>query len=268
MDALAVAKAEMLEEMPSECMFLYNRDDPRVRDIASGWNGPKRSFGFHAGCDIALLDAEKSGAGQSLRLRILGEEICTEIRIPGKHNLYNALAAIALAQALGATMEAIAAGPALFEGAPGRFVPHRRDRFTIVDDSYNANPQSMQAALETFSELSGEAVRMLVLGDMLELGRFSEDAHLELGERAARTDPALLCITGDFAEWVRKGALRGGCASERIFLFEEPEEATERILERIRGGEWILVKGSRGMALERVVRALEKKSVRGAEHGD
>ncbi len=260
MDALARAKAEMLEKMPPDSVFVFNQDDPRVREIALGWKGPKRSFGFHAGCDIALLDTEKSGVGQRLRVRIPGEEISTEIRIPGMHNLYNVLAAIALAHTLGASRDAIQAGPALFKGVSGRFVTRQRDRFTIVDDSYNANPRSMQAALETFSELSGDAARILVLGDMLELGRFSEEAHQDLGKRAAGIDPALLCVKGGFAEWVRKGALQGGCAPERVHLFEEPEDAAAKIQGAIRGGEWILVKGSRGMALERVVRALEEGS--------
>ena len=260
MEAVAQAKAEILEEMDRESVFVFNRDDPRVCRVAERWQGSKKSFGMETGCDVYLKDAEADGILQKIRMVIRGEELSTEIRLPGRHNLYNATAAAALANALGAPNEAVGQGLARFQGIKGRFSVLPRDRFTIVDDSYNANPFSMKAALETVSKLSGNAGRVLVLGDMLELGRFSREAHLELGRRVAEARPALVCITGGFSKWVEQGATRNGCPSRRIFLFEEPKEAAERILAELQGGEWILVKGSRGMALERVVQALEAHS--------
>ncbi len=158
---------------------------------------------------------------------------------------------------MGASREAVAQGLESFQGVPGRFVVKEGERFTVVDDSYNANPRSMQASLETFGAISGGAARILVLGDMLELGTFSEEEHLELGRRAARIDPALLCVTGQYAECVARGAAEEGCPASRVILFQEPDTVAERILKSMRGGDWVLVKGSRGMALERVVNALE-----------
>ena len=260
MEAVARAKAEILEGMSADSVFVFNRDDERVCAVAETWEGPTLSFGFKPGCEISLPDHEARGNLQRLRLVIRGEDLDTEIRVPGRHNLYNAMAAAALAHALGASNQAVREGLPRFQGVQGRFVPIPCPHFTLVDDSYNANPLSMQAALKTVSELSGNAHRILVLGDMLELGSFSLEAHHELGRRAAEAEPVLLCITGSFAKSVEQGAVENGCPSQRIFRFEEPGEAVERILSTIRGGEWILVKGSRGMALERVVKALEADS--------
>ena len=118
----------------------------------------------------------------------------------------------------------------------------------------------MESALETLCKVSGDSDRILVLGDMLELGAFSEEAHRELGGKAARTRPALLCITGDCAEWVMEGAKEQGMPAEKIVLFEDVKTVAQEILAKMQGGEWVLIKGSRGMALERVVEELHRQS--------
>jgi UDP-N-acetylmuramoyl-tripeptide--D-alanyl-D-alanine ligase len=194
-----------------------------------------------------------------MRVSVLGKEVQTEIHLPGRHNLTNALAAVALSSALGAPLEAIEEGLARFQTMQGRFAVRMYENFTIVDDSYNANPASMESALETLCAVSGDAERMLVLGDMLELGTFSEEAHRELGKKAGRTGPALLCITGDYADWVRQGAAEQGMPADRIVLFEDVKTVAQEILAKMRGGEWVLIKGSRGMALERVVEELHRQ---------
>lgn len=259
-EAVAEAKGEMLEAMPKESVFVFNRDDPRVRGLAERWEGPKTSFGFGGDAAVRLLAAEERGAAQKMRIEVLGNEVTTEIHLPGRHNLTNALAAVALSSALGAPLEAIGEGLARFQTMQGRFAVRMYEDFTIVDDSYNANPASMESALETLCEVSGDADRILVLGDMLELGAFSEEAHKELGRKAGRVHPALLCITGDYAKWVMQGAGEQGLPVERVVQFEDVKTVAQEILGRMQGGEWVLIKGSRGMALERVVEELHRQS--------
>jgi UDP-N-acetylmuramoyl-tripeptide--D-alanyl-D-alanine ligase len=256
LEDIARAKAEMLEAMPRDAVLIYNRDDSRVKAIAAGWRGPRTSFGLDPGADISALDVREHGMRQAFRLVIRDEEIPAEVGVPGAHNMLNALAAAALARTLGAPAEAIREGLARFQGIAGRFVVHEREGFTLVDDSYNANPRSMKAALDTLAKVSGQAPRILVLGDMLELGEFSAEAHLELGRQAGRLVPALLCVAGEFGGWVERGARESGLEAEHIGIFDDPAALAARLLARARGGEWILVKGSHGMALERVVKAL------------
>ncbi len=259
-EAVAEAKGEMLEVMPAEAVFVFNRDDPRVQALAKLWKGPKRSFGYSREAEIRLLDAREDGPVQKIRIEALGNEVVTEIHLPGRHNLTNALAAVALSSALGAPLEAVEEGLGRFQTMEGRFSVRMYEDFTIVDDSYNANPASMESALETLCEVSGDADRILVLGDMLELGTFSEEAHRELGKKVGRLRPSLLCITGSYAKWVIQGARDEGVPEEKIVLFEDVKIVAREILAHMRGGEWVLIKGSRGMALERVVEELHRQS--------
>jgi len=256
LEAIAEAKAEMLEAMPPESVFVFNRDDPRVRAVAERWSGSRTGYGLEAGSEVTAVDLREQGDRQGFRMVIRGESFPAEMAAPGRHNLLNALAAAALAAELGAGAEDIREGLRDFRGVSGRFLLQRREGFVLVDDSYNANPRSMQAALETFGRLSGGADRLLVLGDMLELGGFSVEAHLELGRQAGRLRPRLLCLTGEFSRWVRQGAVEAGLASERVVFFDHPQALAASLLPQVRTGEWLLVKGSHGMALERVVQAL------------
>ncbi len=258
-EAVAEAKGEMLGAMSPEAVFVFNRDDPLVLALSERWKGRKTSFGFEEDAGVRLLEAQELGSVQKMRISVLGNEVATEIHLPGRHNLTNALAAVALSSALGAPLEAIEEGLARFQTMQGRFAVRMYEDFTIVDDSYNANPASMESALETLCAVSGDAARMLVLGDMLELGDFSEEAHSELGRKAARVEPSLLCITGDYADWVKQGAGEQGLPEERIVLFEDVQSVAQEILAKMKGGEWVLIKGSRGMALERVVEELHRQ---------
>jgi UDP-N-acetylmuramoyl-tripeptide--D-alanyl-D-alanine ligase len=259
-DAVAEAKGEMLGEMPRESVFVFNQDDPRVRGLAERWEGPKTSFGFGEDAEIRLVEAEEKGSVQVIRILVRGNQVSTEIHLPGRHNLTNALAAVALSSSLEAPLDAVSEGLARFRTMQGRFAVRMYEEFTIVDDSYNANPASMESALDTLRGLSGDGDRILVLGDMLELGAFSEQAHLELGRKAGRVHPSLLCVTGDYAEWVVQGAQEQGVAAETIVVFEDVGTVAQEILKRMGGGEWVLIKGSRGMALERVVEELQRQS--------
>jgi UDP-N-acetylmuramoyl-tripeptide--D-alanyl-D-alanine ligase len=258
-EAVAEAKGEMLEVMPRDSLLVFNQDDPLVRTLAERWKGAKRSFGFSRPAEVRLVAAEGSGPSQRLRISVLGEEVSTEIHMPGRHSLTNALAAAALSSALGAGLEAVGEGLARFQTMKGRFSVRTYEGFTLVDDTYNANPASMECALETLCRVSRDAERILVLGDMLELGTASEESHRELGRKVGRVRPSLVCVTGKYAERVKEGAEEQGMPSGHIFLFEDEAIVAREILARMKGGEWVLIKGSRGMALERVVEELHRQ---------
>lgn len=167
------------------------------------------------------------------------------INIGGSHNLQNALAAIAVARELNLTIDEMKRGLAAFKNTGMRQQILEKDGFVIINDCYNANPDSMRASLALLSKRDGR--KIAVLADMLELGEVSKDAHFEIGKLAAKcTD--LVFVTGEMREAVAQGADNG-----RIYTFETAEEMADAVKKELKAGDTVLVKASRGMHLERVV---------------
>jgi UDP-N-acetylmuramoyl-tripeptide--D-alanyl-D-alanine ligase len=157
---------------------------------------------------------------------------------------------------MGSTPQQIVAGLKAFTPYYMRFIviPLKND-INLIDDTYNANPVSTSAALETFSHLaSGRTVA--VLGDMLELGDYASEAHLEVGKRAADLGVQVLVAVGDMAETLTRAARESATPPEEVHALRSSEEAGRVVLERCRPGDWILVKGSRGVEMELVVNAI------------
>jgi UDP-N-acetylmuramyl pentapeptide synthase len=165
----------------------------------------------------------------------------------------NALAAAAVGLHLGIDAAAIAAGLASFAPVGGR-MRHLSlaDGVTLIDDTYNANPGSMAAAIESLNELSRPSPSHLVVGDMRELGPRSEALHREMGRKAADTGIGFLYVTGDHAAAVADGASAGGMSRERITTGDKPQ-LLETLLRQLTAGSWVLVKGSRAMGMEEMV---------------
>jgi UDP-N-acetylmuramoyl-tripeptide--D-alanyl-D-alanine ligase len=254
---IAAAKGEMLEVMGPEGLLVFNSDDPIVRELAKGWKGPSWSFGTTGQANVRLLAAEDVGGKQRIVLGWDSHTVDCVLQVAGIHNRNNALAAAAIAKAMDADPESIHQGLSQFRGVPGRFTLWKSDRFTVIDDSYNANPRSMECALENLMHMSEDAPRIAVLGDMLELGSFSREAHRALGNLAARCSLSYLGVMGQYAAVVREGAIDGGMRSDQILVTQDPSEVAQWISRLLTGGEWILIKGSRGMQMERVIQALE-----------
>lgn len=259
---IARAKAEMLEAMSRDAVLVFNRDDPLVREISAGWTGRSLSYGCggDGGADVQLLRADDLQEGQRLVLRWDAVEIECTLHVFGEHNRSNALAAAAMAVAMGAAADSVKQGLEAFAGVPGRGAVLRMQGITLIDDTYNANPRSMQCALETLTRMSGDAQRYAVLGDMLELGSFAPEAHRALGALCAAAGLSAMVLIGEYAETVRQGALEAGMDPGRIVVASGPLEAAEALLGRVAAGAWVLVKGSRGMAMERVVRSIQERS--------
>jgi UDP-N-acetylmuramoyl-tripeptide--D-alanyl-D-alanine ligase len=259
---VARAKSELFAAMRPDSTAVVNLDDPRIVGM------PLRSLrrvtyaaGPEAGtrADVGLLEAavEGGGSGQRLRLRIGGEEIAVGISLPGRHNALNAAAAAAAAHAAGIGIGSIAEGLGRAAAMKGRGVLHRGRRFTLIDDSYNASPAAVAAALRGLSDLAGGRRRVAVLGDMLELGEGSPLYHRRAGEEAAATADVLIAV-GEFGEELAGGARAAGMDSSRVVCFPEAKDALEALAAGgiLEDGDIVLVKGSRAVKMEIIVEGI------------
>ncbi|MBW2276780.1 MAG: UDP-N-acetylmuramoyl-tripeptide--D-alanyl-D-alanine ligase [Deltaproteobacteria bacterium] len=257
LDGVARAKGELFSGLSEKAIAVVNLDDPRVAAM------PRRpvkrlTFGHGADTDVRLVDRRTDGiVGQSLVLEIAGRRIAARLGLLGIHNSANALAAAAAAVALGLTGAEIVEGLAAAQPVAGRLDPRVGPRDALViDDTYNANPASTGAALEVLTEVASSGRRIAVLGDMLELGNASQRAHLEIGARAARRELALLVTVGEMGQSIGRGALEAGLPPELHRHAADHDHAAQIVRERLDKGMAVLVKGSRGMRMEKVVIAL------------
>jgi len=177
------------------------------------------------------------------------------LRAFGRHNIYNALAAAAAAFILNVEPTLIKTGLESFSPYDKRFSLEEVGGITLIDDSYNANPGSMKAALLTLRDIREESRGIAVLGDMLELGEASQGAHEELGRLAASCIDRLY-VMGEMADAVVSGALDGGLAPKSIVMASDHAELLTDLLAVMENGDYILVKGSRGMKMEAVAEAI------------
>jgi UDP-N-acetylmuramoyl-tripeptide--D-alanyl-D-alanine ligase len=195
--------------------------------------------------------------GQAATLTWQKQSWPLELTIPGLHQLYNALAATAVGLALGLPWRETAAALAEFQAI------HRRSQVTtlssgvhLLNDCYNANPGSMAMALKTLKEMQDGGRAVAALGDMLELGVHSAAQHQELGKLAAASGLDFLVVYGNFREHVAAGAAAGGLAKNRVRAVADRGEGAKILQDFLRPGDWLLVKGSRSMHMERIVEAL------------
>jgi UDP-N-acetylmuramoyl-tripeptide--D-alanyl-D-alanine ligase len=180
------------------------------------------------------------------------------LNYPGQHNVTNALGAAALAHELGVNLTAIRRGLGRARPFAMRMQIESWQGIGIINDAYNANPASVEAAVRTLAEIDGRGERIAVLGDMFELGRQSRRQHLELGKRIARYRLSALYLLGPEAtRHVRRGALLGGMAAEDIFIGKDHADLARQLRRRVKRGDWLLLKGSRGMAMENIIEKLK-----------
>ncbi len=268
---VARAKEELFAGTAPDGILVVNLDDPLVRDCAGRYRQRKITFsvleaGQQYGPDLRASDVRIDTAGIiAFRLHVPGSTVDIRLAAAGAHNVSNALAAAAIAWAAGAGPDAIAAGLGDFRAAAKRMeMLESAEGYGILNDTYNANPASMSAALRTLEQMHA-GVSVAVLGDMLELGESSESAHRDLGRLAARCRIDYLGLVGDYAGLVSEGAQDAGLATERIKVFADKEQAAAWV-EELAGegsmgrGDWLLVKASRGLRMETIVARLTGKA--------
>jgi len=262
LDGVMQAKGELLDVLSKEGTAVLNIDDPKVCRLAERFPGRVLSFGIHNAAEVWAVPFSQTAVGCSFDLH--WHDVTTRVRLqtPGKGAIYNALAAAATGYWLGLSMDEVKAGLEATPSVPGRMtVVDLPGGVRLIDDTYNANPGSMVQAIETLTQLKGKSRGILIIGDMLELGDHSVTAHKELGALAAGSDISHLYATGNYAKVVAESAKKAGMNGKCIFVYQ-PEEIVKEVTKRLAPGDWILVKGSRLMAMEKIVDALCAKSIK------
>ncbi len=263
LERLKEEKGELFRKMRRDGTILVNQDDPRVVDLASDYPGQKITFGIEHPAEVMAKEIRLRGTeGTSFTLILEGEAMEIHLRLLGRQFIPNALSAIAVACLFGVEVKQAKEALENFQSIPMRMevVPLKGGK-TLINDAYNANPYSMELALETLVEAKGEGRAIAVLGDMLELGNFTKEAHEQLGEKVSELSINFLLALGEEAPIVVESAIRHGFPLERVRVVESHSEAISILKQMIQNGDWILVKGSRRMAMEKIVEGLTEGRV-------
>jgi UDP-N-acetylmuramoyl-tripeptide--D-alanyl-D-alanine ligase len=255
LEAIAAAKAELAESLPPHGFALFNADDPLVRAMADRTRAQPLFYGLAGGADVRATEIASRGLdGVSFRLHWGGASAQVETSLPGRHIVSNALAAAAAGLADGMTLTDVAGALAAAQ-VPLRVQVHRaRGGGTILDDTYNASPASVSAALDLLAEIPGR--RIAVLGDMAELGAASREGHLAVGRRAAETADVIHAI-GEEAGLIAQAAREAG--HRDVHHWPTKEAACDALAEDLRPDDVVLLKASRAIALETLLEALKER---------
>jgi UDP-N-acetylmuramoyl-tripeptide--D-alanyl-D-alanine ligase len=254
---IAAAKAELIEGLPSDGIAIVNADDPWTPRVAR--DAPCRivTFGRRTDADVRAADLEPFEDGTRFVLHIGPARAPVRLGLIGTHQVQNAAAAAATGHAMGQDLDAIVRG--LERATPTKMRQHVSaiGDLLVVDDSYNASPQSMAAAFEVVSRVRGARRVVLVLGEMLELGPEAPDFHRRVGEQVAAVGAAALIAVGPNARWYLDGAAAGGMAPGSMTVVSSNDAAIPVVRQTVQRGDLVLIKGSRGIEMERIVDALK-----------
>ncbi len=245
--------ATIIDGLNPNGLLVVNGDDEEVLVAIASYPGKRVTFGFKPTNDLFATDIECIETGVHFKLN--GRR---DVFVPllGKHTAANALATIAVARRMGLSEEEIITSLATARGPEMRLQMQKIGGVTLINDAYNANPNSVRAALETVKLLPSHGRRIAVLGDMLELGRSNDRYHKEIGEFAAACGiNALLCV-GANAEIMATAAERAGMTSNAVSRHADSTSAADSITQWLTDGDLVLIKGSRGVHLETVAEAI------------
>ncbi len=260
-NGVAEAKTEMMGKLSPEAKIILNGDDEILMKHAARFDREFITFGLNEGNLIQGIDIKRYGSvGMRFDLTCDGNSWPITLGVSGVHNVKNALAAAAVGLSLGEPMEHIVKGLGSFSGIKGRFesIPLRRD-ILLIDDTYNANPSALKAALHSAAPMVKKGGRFFVgIGDMLELGEAAPFAHREAGKRIADSGASWLFAMGIHATDVKEGAVAGGMPSNRVVISKTHDELTTKIIQEIKSKDMVFLKGSRTMQFEKVSDGLQR----------
>ena len=264
-ERIAQAKWELIEALPDDGIAIINAEDElSVRKAKDD----QHSIRFY-GLEGALVEPTIKGTelrpwgalGTTFDVSYMSEKTTVDLPLPGKHNVLDALAALAVGKVLGVSLVEGRAGLSKLELSKMRLeVRYGLFGTTLINDVYNANPTSMQASLQVLKERAGGNKTLAILGDMYELGTSSESGHREVGETLAKLGVSELITVGKLAEEIAQGARMAGYAEEHITVTSTNEEAIKKgkdLLTQFGPRVWVLIKGSRGMKMEEITAQLE-----------
>ena len=262
LEGVARAKLELVDKISLKGKVVLNGDDEFLMKMASPYTREVVTFGIGKKSDVRADQIRDLGRkGVSFRLGFPGGSLAVKLKVPGLQNVSNALAAASVAFCLNEPPEYIAEGLGLFAGIGGRFAMTRLPGdVVLVDDTYNANPLALRAALVSVKSLVREGSRIIVgLGEMTELGDATVLEHREAGRRVAELGAHFLLAVGAHAHELVKGAVDAGMRRDQAEVVTSHDEMTNRIREEAKGGDLIFLKGSRKIGLERVVEGLKAR---------
>jgi UDP-N-acetylmuramoyl-tripeptide--D-alanyl-D-alanine ligase len=260
-DAILAEKGLLWQGLAPGGLAVVNRDDQRLRDFAQSLGCRQLSYSVtdpvaevHVRGEVFLHDH-----GSDFQLSLDGQTVDVTLPVLGRHHVCNAVAAAAVAYGIGQPLETIAQGLAEHRPVNQRMqVHHMADGTRIIDDTYNANPRSVLAAVQTVAAIHDDRPWVVVLGEMRELGESSAALHRKVGQRIASLGMDQLITLGGLAAHIGEGAKEAGMAADRCYHAAAHADIVDRLRNQWIPGAWILIKGSRGMTMEKVVEGILK----------
>jgi UDP-N-acetylmuramoyl-tripeptide--D-alanyl-D-alanine ligase len=262
-EGVAKAKVELLDKMAPRALAILNGDDRILMQAAAAFRKKPVTFGQGLQNTVRADKIRSLGReGFSFDIHWKGKFFSVRLRVPGYHNVYNALAAAAIALSLDVPKDRIQEGLGQFEGVKGRFkVMPLANGSLLIDDTYNSNPSSLRLSLESLKALAPKDRKVIVgLGEMLELGEETETSHVEAGEMVAEAGADWLVALGDHASEVIRGAVDKGFPRRRAIRVKDHKEMGAKILELMKPGDLVFLKASRRIGLERVAERIKEKA--------
>jgi UDP-N-acetylmuramoyl-tripeptide--D-alanyl-D-alanine ligase len=244
--------------MQADGVLVVHGDDRALIAACGGPGGRKVTFGLEKTNNLWASHIRTESGGVRFNLNGTRQEMF--IPLLGRHVAVNALAAIAVARRMGVPDAAVFSGLAVAQGPAMRLEQRVMAGVRVINDAYNANPASLAAALQTVRDLPhAGGQKVAVLGDMLELGSESDHFHREAGRQAVAADLDLLICVGPGGSLIGASAVGNGMSGERVICYPDADTAAGHVNEAVRPGDLLLLKGSRGVGLERIAQALEPR---------
>ncbi|OGY54617.1 MAG: hypothetical protein A2951_03025 [Candidatus Buchananbacteria bacterium RIFCSPLOWO2_01_FULL_56_15] len=271
-EAVAAEKAAIVSRLPKTGTAILNYDDKLVRAMAAKIPKSSRMFGLLSKADvyatgISLNQTNQKLGGITFTLHYRGETATVALpHVIAEHLVYSALAAAAVGITLGIPLPTIAGRLKKFEPPAGRMRLIAGIKKTlIIDDSYNSSPLPAKKALWQLGKLTAKGKKVAVLGDMLELGSYAETAHQEVGAAAAEYGVGYLITVGERSRDIVRGAIEKGLSKDHCFNFPTSLEAGKFLQQQLATGDLVLIKGSQGVRMERVVKEVMARPERAVE---
>ncbi len=253
LDNIAAAKAELVEAVPPEGFVALNADNKYVQAMSSKASGRVILYGMNEPCQVQAYQIETEGLQTSFMCRCHGVTFPLSLPMVGLHNVYNTLAAVAVAWELGLRADDIQMGLAHFQPSSMRQQIERVGEYVIINDAYNASPLSMAGAIATLQQVAaGRSIA--VLGDMLELGEVAVEAHRRIGQTAGQCGVDAVVTVGPLAAHIAAAAREAGV--KETLSYQKHDEAGAALQRILQPGDTILLKGSRGMKMEKILEML------------
>jgi UDP-N-acetylmuramoyl-tripeptide--D-alanyl-D-alanine ligase len=250
------AKGELLENITKEGTAILNADDEMVMRLRKKTHTQTLLFGTSKKASIRAEAIREKNHKISFKLKTPTGGLSVTLNTPGRFMVSNALAAAATGYCVGIEIQEIKSALEVFVTDPGRMnIFSTSNGIHIIDDSYNANPDSMKVAISTLNQLAQGKQHLIVLGDMFELGDKAAGLHYEIGAFAANSETSRLYAVGSFAKSVAQGAMEKGMDENRIMTGTKASICDD-LIQRLEPGDWVLVKGSRAMVMEEIVKKL------------